>query len=112
RQWSIRGGDTVRRFPLRRVRTNLAGRHSSEILNETRRRTMKNRCVINTRRGGTSALTIAARSMLLGAPLALFCTASVAETHGYVISWFATATYNQNWKEACPEDRNGGGLQL
>lgn len=52
------------------------------------------------------------RLAVLGVPLCLWAASASAETHGYVISWFATATYNQNFKEACPEDRNGGGLQL
>jgi hypothetical protein len=43
---------------------------------------------------------------LLG--LALAPQAHAAETRGYVISWFATATYTENLKEACPEGRNGG----
>jgi hypothetical protein len=38
----------------------------------------------------------------------LFISNARAETRGYVISWFATATYIDNLKEACPEDRNGG----
>ncbi len=39
-----------------------------------------------------------------------FCCLSpaMAETHGYVISWFATATYNLNPQESCPNNRNGG----
>ncbi len=32
---------------------------------------------------------------------------ALAETRGYVISWFATATYIENLKEACPDGRNG-----
>jgi hypothetical protein len=34
--------------------------------------------------------------------------AVATETQGYVISWFATATYNLDFKGNCPEDRNGG----
>ncbi len=34
--------------------------------------------------------------------------AVAAETRGYVINWFATATHSTANKENCPEDRNGG----
>ncbi len=46
----------------------------------------------------------------LAAAVALFLAANPAkaETQGYVISWFATATYNLDFKGNCPEDRNGG----
>ena len=43
-------------------------------------------------------------ALLTGAP------AIAAETNGYVISWFATATYNIDFKGNCPEDRNGGNI--
>lgn len=45
-----------------------------------------------------------------GIVAALLATApaGAAETRGYVISWFATATYNLDFKANCPEDRNGG----
>jgi hypothetical protein len=47
--------------------------------------------------------------------LSLFClwpVASMAETRGYVISWFATATNVGDFKENCPLNKNGGGLNL
>jgi hypothetical protein len=47
----------------------------------------------------------------LAAPL-LHAPAASAETRGYMISWFATATYNLDFKANCPEDRNGGGLKV
>lgn len=34
-----------------------------------------------------------------------------AETRGYIISWFSTATYN-DYVANCPMDKNGGGLKL
>jgi len=34
-----------------------------------------------------------------------------AETRGYIISWFGTATQVADFKENCPEDRNGGGAE-
>jgi len=37
--------------------------------------------------------------------------AQAAETRGYVIGWFATATYN-DYGANCPMDKNGGGLKL
>lgn len=45
-------------------------------------------------------------------PLALTATAAPAETRGYVISWFATATYNDDMKTSCPDGRNGGVPEL
>jgi hypothetical protein len=42
----------------------------------------------------------------------IFSAPAMAETHGYVISWFATATYNLDFKGQCPEDRNGGLTEL
>jgi hypothetical protein len=38
--------------------------------------------------------------------------AASAETRAYMISWFATATYNLDFKGNCPEDKNGGGLKV
>jgi hypothetical protein len=52
----------------------------------------------------------------VGAALAMaFAVASqpsVAETRGYIINWFATATYIQNFKENCPQDKNKGRTEL
>lgn len=36
---------------------------------------------------------------------------SQAETRGYVVSWFATATNSQKFKENCPKGGNGGMLE-
>lgn len=44
-------------------------------------------------------------------PLTLCAGTAAAETRGYVIGWFATATVN-DYKASCPQDRNGGGLKL
>jgi len=41
------------------------------------------------------------------APVMLAAAPAQAETRGYIIGWFATATANANFKEACPENRNG-----
>src|SRR5882724_3694620 len=49
---------------------------------------------------------------LLAVPLCLASAPSQAETRGYVISWFATATQIRDFRENCPQDRNGGGLNL
>jgi hypothetical protein len=53
---------------------------------------------------------------LLGAALAVALSVvarpAAAETRGYVISWFATATYIRDFKENCPEDRNKGRTEL
>jgi hypothetical protein len=47
------------------------------------------------------------------AAAALACSAPAsAETRGYVISWFATATNNPDHKVNCPENRNGGQVNL
>src|SRR5690349_7226011 len=46
------------------------------------------------------------------AALALTATPAQAETRGYVISWFATATYNDDMKTSCPDGRNGGVPEL
>jgi len=35
-------------------------------------------------------------------------TASAADSIGYVVSWFATATHATNVKENCPQNKNGG----
>ncbi len=34
-----------------------------------------------------------------------------AETRGYVISWFGTATYVSDFKNSCPQNKNGGGAE-
>ena len=46
------------------------------------------------------------------APLVAFAAPASAEARDYVIRWFATATYNSNCLEACPETRNGGPATL
>ncbi len=40
-----------------------------------------------------------------------FATQASAETRGYVISWFATATNAADFKANCPEDRNKGRIE-
>ncbi len=52
-------------------------------------------------------LGLSAASLAFAIPLSVSSVAR-AETHGYVISWFATATYNLDRKASCPENRNGG----
>src|SRR5579862_3509367 len=53
-----------------------------------------------------------AAMLMAGIPLYLASTPASAETRGYIISWFATATHVQDFKLNCPQDRNGGGLNL
>jgi len=48
---------------------------------------------------------------VLALPFCLFSAPSHAETRGYVIGWFSTATYN-DFHANCPLDKNGGGLKL
>lgn len=52
-----------------------------------------------------------AAPLLAAIPMCLASGSAMAETRGYVIGWFATATYN-DYKANCPQDRNGGGLKL
>ncbi len=51
------------------------------------------------------------RTALVAVPLCLSSAPSMAETRGYVIGWFSTATYN-DFHANCPQDKNGGGLKL
>ncbi len=51
------------------------------------------------------------RGAMMVLPLCLFSAPSFAETRGYVIGWFSTATYN-DFQNNCPLDKNGGGLKL
>jgi hypothetical protein len=57
-------------------------------------------------------LRCVAATLLAGIPLCLAASPASAETRGYIISWFATATHVQDFKLNCPQDRNGGGLNL
>ncbi len=59
-----------------------------------------------------SLARVASVSAALGLALSLASQPSVAETRGYIISWFATATYIRNFKENCPQDRNKGRTEL
>ena len=51
------------------------------------------------------------RAVVLAAALSV-APAAYAETRGYAISWFATATHVEDIKEACPENRNGGIVEM
>src|SRR5580692_9097013 len=51
-------------------------------------------------------------AVLLGIPLWWASAPARAETRGYIVSWFATATHAQDFKLNCPLDKNGGGLNL
>lgn len=57
-----------------------------------------------------------APAVAIGTALALVFSMAArpaaAETRGYVISWFATATYIRDFKENCPNDRNKGRTEL
>jgi hypothetical protein len=44
----------------------------------------------------------------LSAALLLYAMPALAETRGYVVSWFATATYSQDFKNNCPQNKNAG----
>jgi len=48
------------------------------------------------------ALGLTAVAALAGAPLLVASSPASAETRGYVISWFATATNNPDWTVNCP----------
>ena len=52
------------------------------------------------------------QAALLLLPFLLAASYSRAATQGYVISWFATATNARDFKENCPLNKNGGGVQL
>jgi len=59
------------------------------------------------------AARLLTRSALAAVPLCLLAAPSMAaESRGYMISWFATATYNLDFKANCPQDKNGGGLKV
>ena len=64
----------------------------------------------------TTALTpvarAVARSAVIALPLCLVSAPSMAETRGYMVSWFATATKIDDFKANCPLDKNGGGLKV
>ncbi len=51
-------------------------------------------------------------SLLAALPLAMAASAAHAETRGYVIGWFATATHVEDLKEACPGGGNGGIVEM
>lgn len=55
------------------------------------------------------------RALFQSAPLAALAFVGVssahAETRGYVISWFGTATHVSDFKSSCPLNRNGGGAE-
>lgn len=55
------------------------------------------------------------RALLKSVPVLALAAAGAApahaETRGYVISWFGTATYVKDFKSSCPLDKNGGGAE-
>ncbi|WP_116813289.1 hypothetical protein [Steroidobacter cummioxidans] len=54
------------------------------------------------------------RALVTSAPLvalAAGATPAHAETRGYVISWFGTATHVTDFKNSCPQNKNGGGAE-
>ena len=55
------------------------------------------------------------RVLFKSASLAALAIAGVApahaETRGYVISWFGTATHVTDFKNSCPRNKNGGGAE-
>jgi hypothetical protein len=63
-------------------------------------------------RRARSATGAAAVAVWIAIPLLTIAVPARAETWGYVISWFATATNVGDFRENCPLNRNGGGLNL
>src|SRR5262249_47224282 len=55
---------------------------------------------------------LAAPGLVLAGALALASPQTQAETRGYIISWFATATYIQNFKDSCPGGHMDGQTEL
>jgi len=67
----------------------------------TMKRDLMLSCAAMRRRCGLAPAVIAALSAIVS--LAGYCAPASAETRGYVISWFATATNNPDWAVNCPE---------
>lgn len=59
-----------------------------------------------------AATPVVLRTVAAIVPLLMCCAPAMAETRGYVISWFATATNTPDFKKNCPENRNGGQVNL
>lgn len=63
----------------------------------------------------TAGVMMSVRTILKGAPLLALTAAGLspahAETRGYVISWFGTATHVADFKSSCPQNKNGGGAE-
>lgn len=56
--------------------------------------------------------TRSAVSAALVLPLALAAPSTHAETRGFIISWFATATYIQDFKDSCPGGHMDGQTEM
>ncbi len=66
---------------------------------------------LNTPKGRARIGQSTVAAALLCLSLALGLSSARAETRGYVISWFATATNVTDFKANCPEDRNKGRIE-
>lgn len=58
---------------------------------------------------------VVSRWFALPLSVGIICSSTngfAAESRGYVISWFATATYLEQYEKSCPENRNGGLVEL
>jgi len=62
--------------------------------------------------GRSTAASAIFRAAALAPPAFLCWSPAMAETHGYMISWFANATNTPDMKQNCPEGRNGGQVNL
>ena len=51
-------------------------------------------------------------AVLVTLPFCLLGSPSQAETRGYVLGWFATATHSTDFNDNCPQGRNGGYTDL
>src|SRR5262245_21618758 len=59
----------------------------------------------------TAIRVVIAPAVILALPC-LAASPANAETRGYVIGWFATATHSTDFKDNCPQNKNGGGTEL
>src|SRR5690349_240408 len=60
---------------------------------------------------GRTSVQVLRLAAIVG-PLCLATAPASAETRGFIINWFATATHSQNFDENCPKGINGGYTEL
>jgi hypothetical protein len=68
--------------------------------------------VVRRRSSAGKSLSTVVSGAALAVVVSIAASPLRAETRGYVISWFATATYIRDFKENCPNDRNKGRTEL